>query len=628
MLYDRYKAEMIAETLIPREKWHPYPTRREPEAWQSLPAELREGCLRAGDGAVEKEWPSLPATLYLEYARVGNRSRFQAPNGERRSMLRDLVVAECIEAKGRFLDQIVNGVWCLCEESSWSLPAHIGAQKAGVGLPDVTEPVVDLFSGETAALLAWTHYLLGESLDEVSPLVRPRIVKEVGERVLAPCLARDDWWWLGLLGARSVNNWNPWINSNWLTSALLLEENETQRRQAVLKSMRSLDVFINGYPSDGGCDEGPSYWGRAGASLLDCLELLYSATGGGIDAFGEPLVGEMGRFIYRAHIHKHWCINFADASAVMHPSATLVFRYGQRIGDETMMSFGAYLARLQDILHHGAGDSIGRALPGLFCTEELLGAAPAEPHLRDVWLPETQVMVARSQAGRPAGLLLAAKGGHNAESHNHNDVGQFMVYADGHPVLIDIGVEAYTRKTFSPQRYEIWTMQSQYHNLPTVNGVMQSPGREFAARDVTYGADDGGAWMALDIAGAYPPEAGLVSWRRRLTMERKGDIIVEDAWECAEAPRELFLTLMTPCKITVDLKGMITFSERELGQERISGRGHLRFDATRLNATVESITLEDGGLQRVWGDVLYRIRLHVKSPKAKDACAVRIGRNV
>ena len=101
-----------------------------------------------------------------------------------------------------------------------------------------------------------------------------------------------------------------------------------------------------------------------------------------------------------------------------------------------------------------------------------------------MWLPGIQIMAARVREGSADGLYLAAQGGHNAESHNHNDVGNFIVYANGEPAIIDVGVETYTAKTFSPQRYDIWTMQSAYHNLPTVNGVMQGAGREFEARNV------------------------------------------------------------------------------------------------------------------------------------------------
>ncbi len=118
---------------------------------------------------------------------------------------------------------------------------------------------------------------------------------------------------------------------------------------------------------------------------------------------------------------------------------------------------------------------------------------------------------------------MAAKGGHNDESHNHNDVGNVVVYVDGKPVIVDAGVETYTRKTFSAERYTIWTMQSAYHTLPTIvatASMMQAPGRTFAARDATYAMDDASAHLSLDIAGAYPDEAKLTSWKRTVTLHR------------------------------------------------------------------------------------------------------------
>ncbi len=79
---------------------------------------------------------------------------------------------------------------------------------------------------------------------------------------------------MGLSG-ETVNNWNPWICSNWLVSALLMERDALRLRSAAYKILQCLDNFLNGYAEDGGCDEGPSYWGRAGASLFDCLDLLH-----------------------------------------------------------------------------------------------------------------------------------------------------------------------------------------------------------------------------------------------------------------------------------------------------------------------------------------------------------------
>ncbi len=110
------------------------------------------------------------------------------------------------------------------------------------------------------------------------------------------------------------------------------------------------------------------------------------------------------------------------------------------------------------------------------------------------------------------------KAGDNGDGHNHNDVGSLTVYKDGRPFLIDVGVETYTRKTFSPDRYDIWTMQSAFHNLPTFDGVEQSAGEAFAARDVAVELGDAVAAIAMDIAGAYPPEARLAHYRRAVRL--------------------------------------------------------------------------------------------------------------
>ncbi len=265
---------------------------------------------------------------------------------------------------------------------------------------------------------------------------------------LQPFLEKDDYGWMGLQG-QTVNNWNPWILSNIFTSALLVADTRDRQIKTIAKALRCLDSFTNGYPADGGCDEGPGYWGRAGGSLFDCLETLYSASDGKINYYRDPLIRKMGQFIYKAYIHVPWYINFADASAQIRPDAYLVFNYGQRIDDPVLSAFGAQLYSTQSLTVSSHIQSPGRSLPQLFGLRKIKDAAKSWPYLRDAWLPDLQVVAARTLNGSPSGLFLAAKGGHNAESHNHNDVGNFIVYYDGQPVIIDAGVGAYTAKTFS-----------------------------------------------------------------------------------------------------------------------------------------------------------------------------------
>ncbi|MBT4511579.1 MAG: hypothetical protein HOC20_05140, partial [Chloroflexi bacterium] len=210
-----FPEEYLSETLPAPGAWNPFPRYDERSFWQELPQRTIDSQLQRAEKNVGQPWPELPATLYMEFATIGNRSNYETSYFERRTRLADLVLAECMEGKGRFTGEIVNGLWLILEESSWTLPAHIGAQRAGKGLPDRNEPIVALFSAETSGLIAWTIYLLEDQLDEVSPLIVPHSKKEVKERILDPCLERDDFWWMSF-NTDHINNWNPWVNSNWL----------------------------------------------------------------------------------------------------------------------------------------------------------------------------------------------------------------------------------------------------------------------------------------------------------------------------------------------------------------------------------------------------------------------------
>ncbi|MBZ0304020.1 MAG: heparinase II/III-family protein [Anaerolineae bacterium] len=634
MLSQRYQPDTL--NLISKIDWHPYATAEERPFWQSLPESTRQAYIRRGEIAQGYDWPSLKATLFLEVARIGNRYNYQQMYFERRSKVLDLVLAECMEGQGRFVDAAVNGIWLLCEESYWGIPAHLYAQRAGVGLPDTAEPTVDLFAAETASLLAYALYLIGAQLDTVSPLIRPRIEREIDLRILTPNLERDDFWWMGFADPdHRPNNWNPWIHSNWLTCVLLVEPDDTRRRAAVGKIMHSLDKFIDPYPTDGGCDEGPSYWGRAAASMYDCLELLDRATSGQIDVWEEPVVQAMGQFIYRAHIAGDYVVNFADAPGILRPEAGLIYGYGKRIHDPDMMAMGVWEAHRQNILNPDTGPdtdgnrpnkSAGRELALLVSLAEMAEAESYAPLPRDVWLPVIEDMFARDQARATDGFYVAAKGGHNAESHNHNDIGQFVAFIDGLPVLVDAGVETYSVKTFSPQRYEIWTMQSAYHNLPTINGIMQAPGEEYAARDAHYQADDQRAVLSLDIAGAYPPEAGLRTWRRTVRLERGQGITVEDAYALNSPPKTLTLSLLTPCAVDATAAGVLRLNPRAITEGRESGSATITYKASKFSAAVEPIIIDDIQLRGVWGEQLCRIVLTAVQPAQQDTWTLTITR--
>jgi hypothetical protein len=605
-----WPAARLEGVLLARDAWRPVPPIADREAWARIAPGLRARIVARGERALKDAIPALPATLFLDYTRTGNRGRFESAMFARRDRLQTMVMAECVEDTGRFLDAIVDTVWAIAEESSWTVPAHQGAQKAPNGLPDTAEPIVDLFSAQTAHTLAWTWYLLGDRLDKVSPIVGPRMLREIERRVLAPYEAREDWGWMGF-GRRAgrPNNWNPWINSNVLAATLLVEPDPRRRAALTHKVLRSLDAFLGPHPADGGCDEGPSYWGRAGASLFENLELLQSASGGRIDYFANPVVADIGRYIYRVRVADTWFVPVGDSGARVGVDRGLVFRYGKAIGDPALAALGSSGATeagfdLED-------RSVGRTLFSLVGAAALLAeSGVAAPLPRDAWFPsdDMQLMVARDREGSPEGFFVAAWGSHNAQSHNHNDVGNAIVFVDGAPVLVDAGRPTYTSQTFSARRYEIWAMQSAYHNLPTINGRMQKDGAAFRAKSVVYQARENSAALMMDIAPAYPAEAGVREWTRTAQLERGRQIVLSDAFMLEAPSRDLSMNLMTPCEVAETEPGTL-----RLGCGRVGGKPDLvvfaRFNPQLQQARVERVDLDDRALVASWGDHLNRIVL-------------------
>ena len=619
-LSELYPKEKLQEIMLSPVEWQPFAKAKNRAAWAVIPEPIHHKLTSLAEEYLEKDIPNLPVTLYLEYKRIGNRSNYQGIWLERRKMLHCFVLAECMEGKGRFLDAIANLLWAICEESSWTWPAHVSAQRTGVDLPDTSEPIVALFSAETANSLAWTVYLLKEELDTVSAQICKRVEKEIDLRILTPYLKRDDFGWMAFVARRDgrrPNNWNPWINSNVLAATLLVEKDETRRLDLVYKVLRCLDNYLVPYPSDGSCDEGPSYWGHAGASLFDNLELLYNATGGQFNLYEDSVIQEIGRFIYRAHISGDYFVNIGDCDARLNIDRDLVFRYGRRIKDKKMERLAAYGLTEGELFDtEKSFRSLGRLLHRLFNLSNLLAAESAsQPLLRDVWLgdEDMQMMAARDKEGSSEGLYVACWAGHNGQSHNHNDVGNFIVFVDGRPFVVDVGKPTYARQTFSADRYEIWLMQSAYHNLPTVNGVMQEAGRRYAAKNVQYESNEGYARLRMDIAPAYPEQAGVKVWFRTVGLNRGKDIQVIDSFELKEKSRGIIQNLITPCQIVRDKPGNLVLRDSEKQTEL-----NLQYDSDKLTVQTEAIQLEDDRLVPIWGPRLYRILLKPKSATNRD----------
>jgi len=590
----------LKEVLLPDQQWVPYPAYQDREGWTLFLGDAKDYFIQQGEKQLNYEWKVVKATDYLEFERGGNRRIMEDPFESNNLAIADLFMAELAEGEGRFIDQLINGVYHACEMTSWALSAHLGgAQISHRSLPDNKKHVIDLTSGDLSSLLAWTYYYFKPSFDKVNPVIAERLRQELQERTLDAYMNDSSFWWMAFdyKSGMMVNNWNPWCNFNVLQTFFLLENDRDKLAEAVYRTMVSVDKFINYTHEDGACEEGPSYWGHAAGKMYDYLQMLYEGTAGKVSVFDQPMIKAMGEYIARSYVGDGWVVNFADASAKGGGGAQLIYRYGKAVDSPVMIHYAAFINKAEkDAI--ASGRDIFRTLQTLLNRHGLEGVEPVYESPAYTWYPETEFCYLTNKNG----MFLATKGGYNNESHNHNDAGTFSFYLNHVPVFIDAGVGTYTRQTFSSERYSIWTMQSNYHNVPMINGVPQAYGTRYKATDVRF--QPGSKSFSANIADAYPEEAQVKKWIRSYTLQNQS-VKVQDVFTLKEIQEPNQINFLTWGKVDISEPGECIV---EVHGQKVK----LSYDKNVFKSSVETITLDDPRLSNVWGKEIYRVSLNAR----------------
>ena len=600
-----------------------YPDISDRKSYEALPGDLRRILIADGERAKGEALSTITLDDYLDFSKTGNRTRFEDLYFSRRRKLCSLVMAECAEGSGRFLPDILDGINLILAEDSWCLPAHNTHVRDAKQqeMPDVLHPIIDLFAAETGALLAFTEYLLRPVLGEKSSDTIDLIDKALEKRIFTP-YKTEHFWWMGD-GKQPMCNWTPWCTQNVLLCVLTRPEGffeEKEIREYLESAATSLDFFLDQYGDDGCCNEGAQYYSHAGLCLFGALYLMnHVLKGSGFESiFSEPLIKNIASYIVRMNVTENIYVNFADCAAVCPRRTSREFLFGRLCKDEVLTAFAAADFRKGSDAERILQDEINLFyhMMQVFSYEEMEGYPESSELCGDSFFESTGLMVSRDET-----YLLAVKAGNNADSHNHNDVGSFTVYKDGRPLIIDLGVGTYTRETFSDRRYEIWTMQSQFHNVPLFikdhnmdykgignsprddyydnRIVMQKDGNDYSAKDVE--CDLGvKCRLSMDIAGAYEG-LGEAVYRRTVTHEKGKGIEITD--EYRGEPTAL-LTLMTYERpsVTADREGEAVIDIGRLGQVRLTG-GEV--------CDIQCYPIEDERLSISWKHEVYRVLIRM-----------------
>lgn len=568
------------------------------------------------DAEKGRPWPQPLVSHYARYFRDGNRTAYEGLVASRQQRLTRAVVMVLVnDGPGSdWLDEVIDGAYLLCEQSSWSWAAHDDVfTRNGDVVPDRSRPYLDLGAGEVVAQLAWLDHVLGAQLDERAPGLRKRLREEANERVIRPFLDRLDWHWLGLDG--DVHNWNPWIHSNILVAALVLVDDPQLQARVVARCIEGLDRFLASIPADGAIDEGFAYWWNGAGRALEGLAVLEEASNGVLNP-DLPVIRALVAFPHRMHLGHRWFLNVADGPARAHDGLPwgMLHRWAVRLGDSEAAAHAATFAAVEPEPQAAAG--LGRVLTQLSSSTARF-EPPKRAQLRPGWgtyLPSVQIMVARQTPGSSAGLTLAAKGGHNGEHHNHRDVGSVVVAVDGVPLLVDAGQPTYTAQTFGPDRYQIRAMQSAWHSVPAPFGLEQGTGSSFAATVVQEPTPEEPT-LALGLGAAYGLDHAE-QWIRTSLMNRElGNVVIDDRWNLAATPPEgtpdVDITYLVAGAVRVGTDATATITSVGIPTVSSPVGLRLRWKPATAVVLVDEWLLDDPLLSDIWGAKLTRLRFRM-----------------
>ncbi len=477
--------------------------------------------------------PEQPDDLFLDFSRTGNRTRWQKVAGQRRGRISPLVLAECLENKGRFLPAFDEIVRAICAERTWVMPAHDRS------LRNFNKKAIDidLASSALAWNLATADYLLADAL---SAETRRLIRDNVRSRVLAPYEdmvtgKRSKNWWM-----QTTNNWNAVCLAGVTGAALAQIQSRSERALYVVAAEEHSKNFLRGFTADGYCSEGLGYWNYGFGHYLLLAEVIYQATAGRLDLLAREDVRNPATFGARIEIINGVYPAFADCSVSARPGAGIMHFVSRRYelglrrweqGDMVSPSGGLFGAMMYSFPNSAS------LRPPAKQPAEVLG-------LR-TWFDKAGVLICRPGESGACRMGVALKGGHNAEHHNHNDVGSYVVVVGKRPVIVDPGAEVYTSRTFSKQRYVSKVLNSYGHSVPRVASTLQKTGKTARGRVVQTAFSDTVDTLVLDLSSAYDV-AELRRLVRTFHYSRKdaGSLTVIDEVEFA-APKAFETAIIT-----------------------------------------------------------------------------------
>lgn len=507
--------------------------------------------IKAAEELLDQPFPKLDDELYLLFLKTGNRTKYEAVNYKRLTIIYKLLIAECLEYKGRFLAKLEECLADLLSQRSWVLPAH---DRQLLNFNDIS-PYPDLASSSVTAFVAYIDWLLQDKLQAAT---RERIRREAMHRTIEAYLDtirkkhridEYNYWTI------CESNWNAVCTCNMVSACLILLESRRERAEVLAAMEQSNRLFFTGFKDDGYCSEGKGYWSYGFGHFLCMAEFVLDATGGKLNILdGNPLVRKCCEYPRNVTITRDIAPAFADCGFTR-SFDTLPLAIIQKHFPELL---------LKPVPTFSQCDLNKISYWREFVIFAFMGEPNRFPKKDAMPTPysyfrESGVLICRASSGMDGCTFGAAiKGGHNEELHNHNDVGSYVIVLNGTAPVADYGGEVYTKRTFSDRRYESKMLNSYGHDVPVVAGKLQMTGRQAQGIISEETFNDEVSSILIDMTSCYDVKE-LLSLKRRFTFDyAKRTVTIIDEVEFS-SPQSFEDAILTNAKYCIEPKNTLRF---------------------------------------------------------------------
>ena len=456
----------------------------------------------------------LPYSKYRLFHETGSRTEYEALYIEHRRRLNVFAVTALYEDDEKWLSALEDAIWAILDEFTWSFPAHISKDQT----PGEAETNLDLFATETAFTLSEILHLLGDRID---PFVRERTVSEIKRRVIVPYINTDVSW--------PKNNWSA-VCAGSVACAVIYLGLDNVWAQIKERIFSSLQDFLDSFPDDGGCLEGPLYWQYGFGFFVYGAELIKEYTKGETDLLTGEKVKRIAEYGQKSVISGDCVLPFADAPHNLKFDIGLMHFLKEKF-PAVRVPDAKYEAQFSDDLRcHFCG-----LIRNFFWYNEKIESERAED--KNCYFLENSSWYINKKHR----LYFAAKGGTNAEPHNHCDLGSFVLFSGGKFILDDLGWPEYYNGYFGEKRANDLCASSRGHSVPIIDGKYQPAGENYCAKVLSHTE----AGFRLELSKAYGG-SGLNSFQRSFTISDGALIVTDTLSGSIEDFCERFVTRIEP----------------------------------------------------------------------------------